>query len=230
MFITFEGGEGAGKSTQAARLAERLRVAGQSTCLTREPGGTPLANGLRALLLSPDASLHALTDVGLITPPGDSPSSDEPDEPVLPLTEALLLSAARAQHAARIRQWLAEGANVISDRYADATLAYQGYGRGYDLATLRMLTQLATEGLLPDLTLLLDLPVAEGRARKRQAHADGGEWNRLDEEEIAFHERVRAGYLALAAEEPDRWVILDAMLPVDDLAERIWQIVSTRMK
>jgi len=234
MFITFEGGEGAGKSTQAARLAERLRAAGHATRLTREPGGTPLANAMRALLLTPDESLVALSNANLLAPGLDGGVEDANPlgsaapaaEPMLPLTEALLLSAARAQHVARIRGWLAAGAIVISDRYADATIAYQGDGRGYDKATLRTLTQMATGGLRPDVTLLLDLPVAEGRARKLRGHAAGGDWNRLDQEAVAFHERVRAGYLALAAAEPDRWAILDATAPVDTLAERVWQAVG----
>jgi len=237
MFITFEGGEGAGKSTQAARLAERLRAAGHATRLTREPGGTPLANAFRALLLTPDESIAALTAAGLL-PPGPDRDVEPANplgaaapaaEPMLPLTEALLLSAARAQHVARIRAWLAEGAIVISDRYADATLAYQGDGRGYDKPTLRTLTKMATGGLRPDLTLLLDLPVAEGRARKLRGHATGGDWNRLDQEAAAFHERVRAGYLALAAAEPDRWVILDATLPLNALAEQVWATVAARL-
>lgn len=249
MFITFEGDEGAGKSTQAARLAVRLRTAGHATRLTREPGGTPLANAFRALLLTPDESLAALTTAGLCPPTSVTNASPETSaeagwaasatlaqsqptphaEPMLPLTEALLLSAARAQHVARIHAWLAEGAIVISDRYADATLAYQGDGRGYDKATLLTLTKMATGGLRPDVTLLLDLPVADGRARKLRGHAAGGEWNRLDQEAAAFHERVRSGYLALAAAEPERWVILDALLPVDTLADRAWEAVAARL-
>jgi dTMP kinase len=177
---------------------------------------------MRAALLHPDATLAALAQAGLA-------AGDEPAEPMAPLTEALLLSADRAQHVARIRAWLAADAIVICDRYADATLAYQGYGRGYDLAQLRALQQMATGGLTPSLTLLLDLAVDEGQRRKRAGHDDGEEINRLDLEQRDFRERVRAGYLALAAAEPTRWVILDARANVGALAEQVWATVSQRL-
>jgi dTMP kinase len=222
MFITFEGGEGAGKSTQARLLTERLRAAGYAVRLTREPGGTPLADAIRALLLYPDASATALAAAGLV-PTADS---QEGAEPLLPITEVLLYSAARAQHVARIRQWLAGGEIVVSDRYADATRAYQGAGRALAMDDVIAAERLATGGLVPDLTLLLDLPPEQGRQRRQQAHAQGGEWNRLDAEEHAFHERVRQGYLALAAAEPGRFVVLDATLAPDDLAARVWQAVA----
>jgi dTMP kinase len=221
-FITLEGADGSGKTTQARRLAERLRAAGREVRLTREPGGTALGGALRAALLHPEATLAALSQARLA--PGD-----EPVEPMLPLTEALLLSADRAQHVARIREWLAAGAVVVCDRYADATLAYQGYGRGYDLATLRALGDMATGGLTPGLTLLLDLPVDEGQRRKRAGHADGEEINRLDLEQRDFRERVRAGYLALAAAEPSRWVVLNARASMDALAEQVWAAVAQRL-
>jgi len=221
-FITLEGGDGSGKTTQARLLAERLRAAGREARLTREPGGTALGGVLRAALLHPEAALAALAQAGLA--PGD-----EPAEPMLPLTEALLLSADRAQHVARIREWLAAGAVVISDRYADATLAYQGYGRGRDLATLRVLQTMATDGLTPDLTLLLDLPVDVGQRRKRAAHSEGEEINRLDLEQRDFRERVRAGYRALAEAEPQRWVTLDATQAPETLAEQIWSAVAHRL-
>lgn len=221
-FITFEGGDGSGKSTQARRLAERLAAAGHAVRLTREPGGTPLAGAMRALLLHPDASLAALAGAGLA--PGD-----EPAEMMLPLTEALLLSAARAQHVARIRAWLDAGEVIISDRFADATLAYQGYARGYDLGALRALERMATSGLRPTLTLLLDLPVEEGQRRKQAGHADGEELNRLDTETLAFHQRVREGYLTLARAEPARWVVLDASATPGALAKQIWQATRERL-
>ncbi|MBF6591353.1 MAG: dTMP kinase [Ktedonobacterales bacterium] len=220
MFITLEGIEGAGKSTQAVRLAERLRAAGHPAHLTREPGGTPLAGAIRALLLHPEESLRALAAHGLAQ--GLAPAAEE----LLSVTELLLLSAARAQHVARIREWLAAGEVVVCDRYADASRAYQGSGRGLDMGTIVTLESIATGGLRPDLTLLLDVPPEEGQQRKQQARAAGGEWNRLDAEGAAFHERVRAGYLALAAAEPDRFIVLDATLPPDTLAEHIWQGVS----
>ncbi len=221
-FISLEGGDGSGKTTQARLLAERLRVAGREARLTREPGGTPLGGVLRAALLHPNASLVALAQAGLA--PGEQPA-----EPMLPLTEALLLSADRAQHVARIREWLAAGVVVISDRYADATLAYQGYGRGHDLATLRALQAMATGGLSPDLTLLLDLPVDEGQRRKRAGHGEGEEINRLDLERRDFRERVRAGYRALADDEPQRWVTLDATQAPEPLAELVWSEVARRL-
>jgi dTMP kinase len=221
-FITLEGADGSGKTTQARLLAKRLSAAGRATRLTREPGGTPLGGVMRAALLHPDATLAALAQAGLA-------AGDEPAEPMAPLTEALLLSADRTQHVARIRAWLAADAIVICDRYADATLAYQGYGRGYDLAQLRALQQMATGGLTPGLTLLLDLPVDEGQRRKRAGHDDGEEINRLDLEQRDFRERVRAGYLALAAAEPARWAILDARANVGALAEQVWATVSQRL-
>ncbi len=230
MFVTLEGGEGAGKSTQAARLVERLREEGYAARLTREPGGTPLADGVRALLLHPDETLQALAAVGLCPP--------QTPEPMLPVAEVLLLSAARVQHTARIRDWLADGDIVVCDRYADATRAYQGGGRGLDLSVIAAAEALATGGLRPDLTLLFDLPVEVGQERKRAAanapDASVGrppslEWNRLDAESAAFHDRVRRAYLDLAAQEPDRWVVLDARLPPDVQANEVWTIVSAAL-
>ena len=221
-FITFEGADGSGKTTQARLLVERLREAGRTVHLTREPGGTPLGGVMRAALLHPEASLTALAQAGLA--PGDDPA-----EPMLPLTESLLLSADRTQHVARIREWLASDVVVVSDRYADATLAYQGYGRGFDLAALRTLQEMATGGLTPDVTLLLDMPVDEGQRRKRAGHEDGEEINRLDLEQRDFRERVRAGYQALAAAEPQRWVTLAATETMGALAEQVWAAVSRRM-
>ncbi len=221
-FITFEGPDGSGKTTQARLLAERLRAVGRTTQLTREPGGTPLGAMMRAALLHPEASLAALAQAELVP-------ANEPAEPMLPLTEALLLSADRAQHVARIREWLVKDMIVISDRYADATLAYQGYGRGYDLDTLRALQTMATGGLTPALTMLLDLSVDEGQRRKRAGHEEGDEINRLDLEQRDFRERVRQGYLALAAAEPERWVVLDAHEQPGALAEQIWVEVSGRL-
>jgi dTMP kinase len=217
VFITFEGVEGSGKSSQVALLADRLRAEGRAVRTTREPGGTPLAGAMRALLLHPDESLRALGE-------GNLAAHDEPAEAMLPITEALLLSAARAQHVARMREWLAAGEIVLCDRYADSTRAYQGAGRGLDETTVDALERMATAGLRPDLTFLLDLPVEVGLARRR--NATDGAWNHLDAEVVAFHERVRAAYLALAAAEPDRWIILDATQPPDALAVQIWQAIA----
>ncbi len=223
MFITLEGGEGAGKTTQGRRLIERLREAGYVARLTREPGGTPLAGAIRALLLQPEASVRALAAAGLTA------DGEADEEQLLPISEVLLLSAARAQHVARIREWLGAGEVVVSDRYADATRAYQGAARGLAMETIVTAERMATGGLTPDLTLLFDLPVEVGQRRRQQSRANGGDWNRLDAEAVAFHERVRAGYLALAAAEPQRWVVLDATLPPDALAERVWDVVRERL-
>ena len=244
-FITFEGGDGSGKTTQARELARRLEATGHRVQLTREPGGTPLGGVLRAVLLHPEDSQATLARANLA-------QSEEPIEPMLPLTEALLLSADRTQHVVRIRKWLADGIIVISDRYADATLAYQGYGRGFDLTTLRALQAMATDGLTPNLTLLLDLPVEVGFTRRLKrgrplqltllddqaaaesrpkllGHEDGEQLNRLDKEAREFHERVNNGYLTLAAEEPERWVMLAAKTDAEKLADKIWKVVSQRL-
>lgn len=251
-FITFEGGEGAGKTTQAAILVKRLAEADRSARYTREPGGTPLARAIGALLLHPDASIKALADAGFV-------SADEPADRPLPITEVLLFSAARAQHVIYIRDWIEKGDIVVCDRFADATKAYQGAGRGVDARVIAYIEHLTTDGLQPDLTFLLDLPVEEGRFRKHRilestlsqaplfslpaehgltarerkrrkpAAAPGGEWNRLDGERADLHERARVGYLQLAEAEPERWVVLDATLAEEVVAERIWRIVQERL-
>ena len=221
MFITLEGGEGTGKSTQASRLGRRLAAAGYSVQMTREPGGTPLADGIRALLLHPDASLRALASAGLTY-------VQEP-EPMLPETELLLLSAARAQHVALIRAWLADGKVVVSDRFADATRAYQGAARGLDVVAVAAAEGIATGGLVPDLTLLFDVAVEEGQMRRRQAEQSGEEWNRLDAEHFDFHQRVRQAYLAMASLEGSRWVVLDASVSPDELESAVWDVVHARL-
>lgn len=190
MFITFEGPEGSGKSTQLATLAEWLRGQGHEVVQTREPGGTPIGDGIRQILMGRENGA------------------------LVPEAEILLFSASRAQHVQeRIRPALAAGQLVLCDRYADSTLAYQGYGHGLPLDTLRHITDFATGGLVPDLTLLLDVEVEAGLARRRAAAAEGAEWNRMDAQTLAFHERVRAGYQQLAAAEPWRWRAVDAAQP-----------------
>lgn len=200
-FITFEGPEGCGKTTQARRLAAALEAEGVSVRLTREPGGTPIAEQVREVLLRPENAA------------------------MLAQTEALLYLAARAQHTAEVIQpALAAGATVICDRYSDSTLAYQGYGHGLPLAELMRMDAFATGGLRPDLTVYLDLPVAVGLARKQ-----GPEWNRLEGQTLAFHERVRAGYQALIARAPERYLVLDAERPIDELAAAVTAAVVERL-
>jgi dTMP kinase len=197
-FITFEGGEGSGKSTQIGRLADRLRNAGREVVLTREPGGTPLAEAVRAVLLDP---AHA------------------PDG----LVELFLLEASRRDHVARlIRPALARGAVVLSDRYADSSWVYQGVVRGLGVDVVERLNELATGGLDPDLTVVLDLDprVALGRALGRNSLTETRE-GRLDEEPMAFHQRVRQGFLELAARWPERVRLLDAAGDPDRVLERI---------
>ncbi|MEO7002649.1 MAG: dTMP kinase [Ktedonobacterales bacterium] len=230
MFITFEGGEGAGKTTQAVRLAEHLQSSHYAAQLTREPGGTPLAGAFRALLLHPDSSVRALANAGLA-------SGEELAEPLLPITELLLFSAARAQHVVRIRTWLANGNIVVCDRYTDATRAYQGGGRGLDMDAINNLEHYATEGLKPTVTILLDMPIEAALHRKQHVVKqdltqlslfETPAWNRLDDETVEFHKRVRAAYREMAAAEPERWVILDATQAPDRLAERVWQVIEPR--
>lgn len=205
VFITFEGPEGSGKSTQVRLLVTWLRSRGVNVLATREPGGTPVGDRIRQLLLDP--ALTSLT----------------------PEAEVLLFSASRAQLVRQvIRPHLEQGGIVVCDRFADSTLAYQGYGRGLDLDMLRTITRFATDGLVPDLTFLLDIPVAEGLARKREGTGED-DWNRMEREVLAYHERVRAGYLALAAAEPDRWYVLDAREDVDTLQTRIRAVVAAHL-
>jgi len=202
LFVTFEGGEGSGKSTQLARLAERLRERGLDPLVTREPGGTPVAEAIRGVLL--DRALG----------PGA-------------LAEALLMVAARADLVAKvIRPALASGRIVLCDRYTDSTLAYQGGGRGLDIAMLRELNREATGGLVPELTLLFDVAPEVGLERREAA---GGAPNRLDREPAAFHKRVREQYLALAAAEPARFRVLDASVAPGKLETLAWEALSERL-
>jgi dTMP kinase len=202
LFVTFEGGEGSGKSTQVARLAARLRARGREPVLTREPGGTPLAEGIRELLLDPARR------------PGAA-------------SEAFLMEAARADVVAHVvRPALAAGRVVLCDRYDDSTLAYQGGGRGLDADLLAALNRAATGGLVPDLTLLYDVPPELGLARRGSA---AGDTNRLDREPPEFHARVRRRYLELAAAAPERWVVLDGAAPPDELERLGWAALEARL-
>jgi len=207
LFITFEGPEGSGKTTQIELLSEYLEEKGYPVLATREPGGTSIGDQIRAILLDPQ------------------------NTEMLPASEALLFSAARAQIVKQvIRPHLARGGLVLCDRYADSTLAYQGYGHGLDLETLHTITALATGGLKPDLTIYLDIDIEEGLQRKLTAHEAGqAEWNRLDQQEAAFHRRVREGYLQMAAREPDRWLIIDATKPVEAIQASIRAGVEAKL-
>lgn len=203
MFITLEGPEGSGKSTQLRLLADLLRERGYRVVTTREPGGTAIGDQIRD-------TLH-----------------DTANTAMSPTTEVLLYSASRAQLVAEvIRPALARGEIVLCDRYADSTMAYQGFGRGLDRDMLAALTGIATGELVPDLTLLLDIDVSCGLARRREK---GEEMNRLDLEEVAFHERVRAGYHVLAEAELSRWRIIDANRPVDSVLDDVRRAVLERL-
>ena len=198
LFITFEGGEGCGKTVQARALYRRLKWLAIPALLTREPGGTPLGRKLSRWLKWTDA-----LDIS-------------------PLTELLLFNASRAQLVAKvIRPSLENGHVVVCDRYADSTTVYQGYGRGLDLIMVKAVNQAATQRLNPDLTVLLDMPVEEGLARKGLTRQD-----RFEQEDIEFHRRVREGYLKLATEEPQRWLGVDANQPRAKIRHIIWNRVE----
>jgi dTMP kinase len=204
LLITFEGPEGSGKTTQVRRLVERLRERGCDVLAVREPGGTSISEQIRDVL-------HSLGN-----------------REMQPRTEILLYCAARAQLVGQvIRPHLESGGVVICDRYADSTLAYQGYGRGLDLTTLRMILDFATNGLKPDITFYLDIDVESGLKRKR---AGGDEWNRMDDLAVDVHRRVRAGYLDMIAQQPARWVVVDAAREAETIAEEIWGVVERRMR
>jgi len=199
LFITFEGGEGSGKSLQALALHRKLNRLNVPVILVNEPGSTPLGERLTRLLKWAQS-----TDI-------------------FPLTELMLFNASRAQLLHEVvRPALKLGKVVICDRYADSTIAYQGYGRKIDIDAIKNTNEIATRGLKPDLTILLDIPVSEGFARKT-----GQEPDRFEKETRAFHQRVRKGYLQLAAEEPQRWLVIDASLPKEKIKQIIWEKVSS---
>ncbi len=203
MFITLEGPEGSGKTSQIPPLTRFLQDQGLLVITTREPGGTDIGDQVRAVLTNlSNTSMH-------------------------PRTEILLFLAARAQLVEQcIRPALNQGKLVLCDRYADSTLAYQGYGHGTDLALLRQLLNFATGSLWPDLTILLDIDPEKGLQRKRS----GGEWNRLDAYELAFHQRVWKGYQALAQQEPQRWAIVDASQPFEAVQNQLRQTILNRLQ
>ena len=201
LFITFEGGEGSGKSTQAQALYRRLRRLSIPAVATHEPGGTRLNARLRHLLKEPH------------------------QEQLSPVAELLLFNAARAQLVTEvIKPALAEGRVVICDRFADSTTAYQGYGRLLDLNTVFRINEVGSQGLKPDFSILVDVPVEIGLGRK-QATQD-----RFEKEDLAFHQRVRDGYLQVAGSEPGRWLVVDGTLPRKEITEIIWDKVKALLE
>jgi dTMP kinase len=206
MFITFEGPDGSGKTTQVAQTVEALRGRGYKVLLTREPGGTAIGDQIR----------HILHDMS--------------NKSMNPRAELLLFSASRAQIVDEvIRPFLASGGLVICDRFFDSTMAYQGYGHGLDLGVLRTITEFATGGLRPDLTIFLDIAPEDGLQRRLSAIDKGVEWTRLDDMEMAFHRRVRGGYHKLIAEEPGRWVNIDAAQAREQVQADILKVLDERL-
>jgi dTMP kinase len=202
LFITFEGAEGCGKSTQARALQQRLNRRGIPSVLTHEPGGTALGNRLRYVL------------------------KRRIQDKISPLGELFLFAACRVQIINEvIRPGLEQGKVVICDRFSDSTIAYQGYGRGLNLETIEEINGLAMEGIKPHLTILLDIPADKGLDRKTSKASD-----RFEAENIAFHRKVRDGYLKLAAEEPERWLIVDGTLPRSEIGKIIWDRVNSLLQ
>ncbi|MDR4493627.1 MAG: dTMP kinase [Nitrospirales bacterium] len=199
LFITFEGPEGSGKTTQCQHLAQWLQTNGQSVLITREPGGTPIAEAIRNLLLT-------------------KKTGPQKHETITPVCEAALVLAARSQHVTHtIVPALQKGMIVLCDRFFDSTLAYQGFGRGLNREALTRFNDFATGGIRPTLTFLLDLPVKEGLQRRKKASKQ----NRMDQESLAFHERVHRGFITLARQDAKRWRKLDAQQSPEQLAEEI---------
>lgn len=208
LFITFEGIEGCGKSTQARLISEALKAQGIICLVTREPGGTSIGSRIREIVLNPDHKGMA------------------------PETELLLYAADRTQHVREvIRPAIDDGRVVICDRFTDATLAYQGYGRGLDMALIHELNKIAALGTRPDLTMLLDCPVETGigRALERNSKNSHMRDDRFEREAMAFHQKVRDGYLCIAHAEPERVKIIDAAKDVGFIHQAIWRIVKERM-
>lgn len=207
MFITFEGTDGSGKSTQAGETLAALREQGYPVLLTREPGGTNISDQVRGILL-------------------DNLNNTE----MAPSTELLLFCASRAQLVEQvIRPMLAQQHIVLCDRYADSTLAYQGYGHGLDIKTLKRILDFATGGLKPDLTIYLDLDPKTGLERRKKGVLFGEDWNRLDNMQIEFHKRVYKGYQKLIKADPDRWLVINASQPQDAVFEDIMAAISKRL-
>ncbi len=206
MFITLEGPEGSGKTSHIKPLTGWLAKQGCKVYATREPGGTEISEQIRAIIHDmKNTSMH-------------------------PRTETLLYQAARAQIVEEvIRPKLSEGCIVLCDRYFDSTIAYQGYGHQQNLDEVRELVRYATGGLVPDLTILLDVDVKVGLLRSSQRHSKGGEWNRLDAYDLDFHQRVRAGYLEMVKQEPDRWIVVDAGQEWGEIQEKLHELIMARL-
>lgn len=209
-FITFEGGEGSGKSTQARLLAAYLKGHGHQIVATREPGGTEIGDAIRTIILNPEFS------------------------EMKNITELLLLAASRAQHVEeRIKPALERGCVVICDRFTESTIAYQGYGRGFDLKLMRSLNQLATGGVFPDLTILLDLPIEVGLVRAKaldKKEAGAGKGDRIEQEDDDFHQRLRKGFIDLAEEEPERIKLLPVTGDIEETHKVVVKIVDEFLK
>jgi dTMP kinase len=206
MFITFEGPDGGGKTTQVAMTVEMLKARGHNVLLTREPGGTDIGNQIR----------HVLHDMK--------------NQAMHPRTELLMYSASRAQIVEEvIKPQLAKGGLVICDRFFDSTYAYQGYGHGLDLKHLKQITEFATGGLKPDLTILLDIAPEDSLQRRLSSLDKGGEWNRLDAMALDFHKRVRDGYHALVDAEPHRWVVINAAQSVEKVQADILAVLDNML-
>lgn len=203
LFITLEGPEGSGKTSHIPQLVEYLREKGYTVFSTREPGGTPIGEQIREVI------------------------HDLKNQEMHPRTETLLYQAARAQIVEQvIKPRLADGEIVISDRYYDSTIAYQGYGHQQDLEQVRALLKYATGGLVPDLTVLLDLDVEEGLKRKKKDN----EWNRLDAYTVEFHQRVRDGYHEMVKAEPHRWMVVDASQKWEPVQEELRNVIMDKLK
>src|SRR5882724_2008967 len=203
LFVTFEGMDGCGKTTQMRRLGKRLRAVGCSVLETIEPGGTEIGSQIRAILL------------------------DSSNKELAPTTELLLYFAARAQNVDQlILPALSEGKIVLSDRFTDSSLAYQGCGRGLGAEAVLALDRIACRGLKPDLTLLIEIDLATSQARAEARNRHGNRTDRMEEQESAFYNRVREAYSRMAAAEPARFRIIDGRAGVEEVAERIWSVVS----
>jgi dTMP kinase len=207
MFITFEGLDGSGKTTQIAQVSAQLRAKGYPVLTTREPGGTLIGDQIRTIL------------------------NDMKHKNMSPRAELLLFCASRAQIVDEVlRPWLADGGIILCDRFADSTIAYQGYGHGLDIDKLLTIVQFATGGLRPDLTLYLDVPAEISLRRRMNASLFGEEFNRLDDMELAFYQRVEQGYRDLMRAEPERWISIDATKTPEKVQTAIMKTLNKRLK